>query len=67
MGNDYQAPDGYLTFAQACAALGVSKMTLQRRVKAGELEAYEDPRDKRYRLVRVEDVERLGQPRKSAA
>jgi excisionase family DNA binding protein len=67
MASDYQPPAGYLTFAQACAALRVSKMTLQRRVRAGEVDVYEDPRDKRYRLVKAEDVERLRQPVKRAA
>jgi hypothetical protein len=67
MAEPYAPPAGYLTFADAQAALGVSKATLQRRVRTGELEVYEDPRDKRVRLVRVEDVERLRQPVKKAA
>jgi excisionase family DNA binding protein len=47
---------------QAQAALGISKPTLQRMVRAGRLAAYEDPRNQRVRLVRAEDIERLSQP-----
>jgi predicted site-specific integrase-resolvase len=67
MAESYTPPEGFLTFAEAQAALGVSKATLQRRVRAGELDVYEDARDKRVRLVRREDIERLRQPVKSAA
>jgi excisionase family DNA binding protein len=67
MTDSYTPPAGYLTFAQAQAVLGVSKATLQRRVRAGELDVYEDPRDKRVRLVKAEDVERLAQPVKRVA
>jgi hypothetical protein len=67
MAENYTPPAGYVTFGEAVAALGVSKATLQRRVRAGELEVYEDPRDKRFRLVKTEDMERLRQPVKKAA
>ena len=67
MTESYRAPEGYLTFAEAQAALGVSKATLQWRVRAGELEVYEDPRDKRVRLVKAADIDRLRVPVKSAA
>jgi predicted site-specific integrase-resolvase len=67
MADSYAPPEGYLTFAEAQAALGVSKATLQRRVRTGELEVYEDPRDKRVRLVKAGDIERLRQPVKRAA
>ena len=62
----YRPPEGFLTMAQAQAALGISKPTLQRMVRAGRLEVYEDPRNQRVRLVRVGDVERLSQPLKRA-
>jgi excisionase family DNA binding protein len=67
MADQYRPPEGFLTFAEAQAALGVSKATLQRRVRAGELDVYEDPRDKRVRLVKREDIDRLLQPVKKAA
>ena len=66
MAESYTPPAGFLTFAEAQAALGVSKATLQRRVRSGELDVYEDHRDKRVRLVKAEDVERLRQPVKKA-
>jgi excisionase family DNA binding protein len=58
----YRPPDGYLTMAEALTRLGISKATLQKRVRAGELPTYRDPRNKRVRLVKVEDVDRLAQP-----
>jgi excisionase family DNA binding protein len=59
----YQAPEGYLPMARTQARLGVSKPTLQRMVRAGRLVVYEDPRNRRVRLARAEDVEALMQPR----
>ncbi len=58
----YEPPEGYLTMAQAQTALGVSKTTLQKRVRAGMLATYRDARDTRVRLVKAEDVERLREP-----
>jgi excisionase family DNA binding protein len=63
----YQPPEGYLTLAQAQARLGVSKPTILRMTRDGRLETYEDRRDRRVRLVKVEDVEALAQPIKGAA
>jgi hypothetical protein len=65
--SSYQPPEGYMTMAQAQEQLRVSKPTLGRLARAAQVEVYEDPRDKRVRLLRVEDVERLGQPVKRAA
>jgi excisionase family DNA binding protein len=61
-GEGYQAPAGYLTMAGAMRRLGVSKATLFRIVQRGELETYQDPRNRRVRLVKLEDVERLTRP-----
>ena len=58
----YRPPDGYMTMAQAQAVLGISKPTLQRMVRAGGLTAFRDQRNRRVRLVKAEDVERLAQP-----
>jgi excisionase family DNA binding protein len=58
----YRPPEGYLTMAQAQAALGISKPTLQRMVHAGALATFRDQRNRRVRLVKAEDVERLAQP-----
>jgi hypothetical protein len=57
----YTPPEGYLTMAQAQEALGISKATLQRRVRAGLLPTYRHPLDTRVRLVKSDDVERLRQ------
>jgi excisionase family DNA binding protein len=59
----YSPPDGYLTVAQLQALLGVSKPTLYRLLHAREVNLYEDPRDRRVRLVRAKDAEELQQPR----
>jgi excisionase family DNA binding protein len=67
MAESYTPPAGFLTMAQAQERLGVSKATMQRRVRDGVLEAYEDPRDNRVKLVKAEDVDRLRQPVKRAA
>jgi hypothetical protein len=58
----YQPPEGFLTMAQAQVRLGISKATMQKRVRDGVLETFRDPRDTRVRLVKAEDVERLRQP-----
>jgi hypothetical protein len=62
----YQPPDGFMTMGQAQARLGVSKVTLARMARDAQIDLYEDPRDGRVRLLRVEDVERLAQPVKRA-
>ena len=58
----YQAPDGYLTLMEARERLGVSKATVIRMAQDGRLPTYRDQRDKRVRLAKVEDVERLSRP-----
>ena len=58
----YKAPEGYMTLAEARARLGVAKATITRMVNDGRLPTFDHPRDKRVRLTRVEDVERLAQP-----
>jgi excisionase family DNA binding protein len=58
----YKPPEGFLTMAQAQARLGVSKATAQRIVRDAKLPAYADPRNKRVRLFKVADVERLTEP-----
>lgn len=58
----YQAPAGYLTLRQAQERLGVSKATVIRMTQDGRLATYRDQRDKRVRLAKVVDVERLAKP-----
>src|SRR3954452_18943288 len=55
----YKAPDGYLTLAEARIRIGVAKATITRMVQDGRLPTFDHPRDRRVRLVKVEDVERL--------
>ncbi len=63
----YKAPEGYMTLAEARARLGVAKATITRMVNDGRLPTFDHPRDKRVRLTRVEDVERLAQPQPRVA
>jgi len=60
--SSYQAPEGYITLAEARARLGVAKATITRMVQDGRLPTFDHPRDRRVRLTRIEDLERLGQP-----
>ena len=53
----------YVPLGEAQRRLGVSLPLLRRRVLAGELPVFVDGRDRRLRLVRVEDLERLRQQR----
>jgi excisionase family DNA binding protein len=58
----YKAPEGYITLAEARDRLGVAKATVTRMVQDGRLTTFDHPRDRRVRLVKVEDVEKLTQP-----
>jgi excisionase family DNA binding protein len=51
--------DDYLTLPQAAALLGVSRWTLQRRIREARLALYTAGADHRRRLLRRDDVERL--------
>ena len=52
---------------EAAKRLGVSPVTLRRRVNRGELEVFTDPLDDRRKLLRVQDLEILRQPRATQA
>ncbi len=54
--------DEFMTIKEAAEVLGVSRVTIYRRVKAGELEAYQSRADRRERLVRRADIEALLRP-----
>lgn len=58
----YKPPDGFMTVGQAEAYLQVSRTTMHRMLREGKLATYRDQRNKRVKLVRVEDVESLVQP-----
>jgi excisionase family DNA binding protein len=51
--------DEFLPLMQAAAYLGVSRMKLSRMVSAGELAFVTSPLDKRVKLFRREDLDRL--------
>lgn len=55
--------DEFITLQEAEAILGVSRFTIWRLIKDGELTAYQAPADRRRKLVRREDVEALATPR----
>jgi excisionase family DNA binding protein len=54
--------DDYLTLKEAADLLGVSRWTIWRRVRAGELQAHKAGVDRRTRLVKRADVEALMHP-----
>jgi len=49
----------YVSLGKARELLGVSKPKLRRMIKGGVLEVIESPLDKRFKLVKREDVEKL--------
>jgi excisionase family DNA binding protein len=62
----YKAPDGYMTLAEARTRLGVAKATITRMVQDGRLPTFDHPRDRRVKLAKIEDIERLAQPQPRA-
>jgi excisionase family DNA binding protein len=52
----------FLTMQEATRLLGIGRMTLWRRVRDGVLPVYRSERDRRVRLVKRADVERLITP-----
>ena len=62
MADTYQPPEGYLTTERAAELLGVSLVTMRKLVRDAGLQAFRDPRNKRVRLLRRNEVERLSEP-----
>lgn len=54
----------YITMKEAGEYLAVSKSKMWQLVKQGILPCYSDPLDKRKRLVKREDLEKLTHPQK---
>lgn len=52
----------FVTMAEAAEMMGISKATMWRRVKAGEIQAYESQVDRRRKLVRKRDIEAMIAP-----
>ncbi len=55
--------EGFVTLGQAASRLGISDFALRNRLARGELVAYQDPLDRRARLLRVEDLRKYSEPR----
>jgi len=49
----------YLTINQAAEQLGVDRRRLRTLIQEGKLETFENPLDKRAKLIRVSDIQRL--------
>ncbi len=60
-----EPPAGYMTVAQARARLRVAPATMARIIRDSGIQTFDDPRDRRVKLLRVEDVERLAMPHPS--
>lgn len=52
----------FMTMAEAADALGISNATIWRRVKSGEIEAFESQLDRRRKLIRRSDIEQMLAP-----
>ena len=52
----------YLSLTEAAARLSISRQLLHRRVLAGQLTVYRDPKNHRVRLLAVADLDRLAAP-----
>jgi excisionase family DNA binding protein len=53
----------YMSLSDAAKYLGVSRNKLWRMVKDGRLEAYDNPKDDRVKLVKQSDLDALQQPK----
>ncbi len=56
-------PNEFISLQEAAEVLEVSRFTLWRLIRDGQLTAYQSSSDRRRKLVRREDVEALKQPR----
>lgn len=54
--------DEYMTLKEAAETLGVSRVTLWRRIDKDGLRVFQSQQDRRQRLVRREQIEALMRP-----
>lgn len=54
---------GFVGVKTAARRYGIGQPTITRMIRSGELTAYALPRDKRFTLLRIEDLERVSQPK----
>ena len=52
----------FLTLTAAANRVGLARQTLSGRVRLGLLPAFSDPRDRRFVLLKVSDLERMSEP-----
>lgn len=50
-------PKEFVTITEAARRVGITEIALRRRIRRGELRAYQDPRDLRAKLVRVDELD----------
>jgi hypothetical protein len=62
MAENYSPPEGFITMGDAQNRLGVSKVTIVKIVREASIPIYRDPRNKRVRLLKANDISRLEQP-----
>ncbi len=53
----------FVTTGEAATFLGINRASVRRRVSAGELQAYQDPTDRRVFLFDVNELARYAKPR----
>ncbi len=56
-------PGQFVTIGEAQRRVGLSSPTFRDRVRRGEIVVFSNPRDRRSRLVAVDDLEKLLTPR----
>jgi len=66
MSDKRAAPDrpGFLTITEAAEAIGCSAPTLRSRIRAGDLNVWINPADRRQRLVLIDEVAQFRQPQR---
>jgi len=55
----------YLTVSEAASYLGISRVTVWRRIRDGSLHTYQAAKSKRTKLVKREDLDELLKPQPS--
>ena len=63
MGQREDRPGQFIGLLAAATDLGCAPQTLRKRVRSGDLPVFSNPLDRRCRLVRIADLDRLRQPR----
>jgi hypothetical protein len=58
----HQAPQ-LITLTEAARRLGISRVTMSKRVKDGHFTVYTNPRDQREKLLDAAEVEAAAQPK----